>query len=126
MARYYKKWEDHSRRWQRENSRKGLDKNRWNSWLKLSDQTRKQSDPRKYAAGKSIAAQRREKKEQLAAQRIKDAAMRTARTSTINNNVHRMTDSDLDWTLKASKNAIRNRAAQKNVPGYARNPWWYM
>src|SRR5689334_12368755 len=126
MARHYKKWEDHSQRWQREQSRKGLDKRRWNAWLKLSDSTRKHSDPSKYAAGQSIAAQNRERKEREAVKKIKSAATRHARSSTIVHNVHRMTDADLDWTLKASPNAIRKRASMGKVTGYPKNPWWYM
>lgn len=126
MARYFKKWDDHSPRWQREQSRKGLDKGRWNAWLKLSDSTRKGTDPRKYAAGQSIAGQRRERKEQEAVRRIQSSASRKARSSTISHNVHRMSDADLDWTLKASPQSIRKRAAMAKVSGYPKNPWWYM
>lgn len=99
---------------------------RWNGWLKLSEKTRKESDPRKYAAGKSIAAQSRERKESLAAKRIKQAVP-NGRTSVINHNVQRMTDKDLDWTLKASPKDIKSRASNKtyktNYGGT--NPWWY-
>lgn len=125
MARHFKKWEDHSPRWQREQSRKGLDKSRWNAWLKLSESTRKHSDPSKYAAGQSIAGQRRERKEQQAVTKIQSLASRTARTSTIAHNVRRMSDADLDWTLKASPNTIRKRASMRKVSGYVKNPWWY-
>lgn len=126
MARYYKKWEDHSPRWQREQSRKGLDQSRWNAWLKLSDNTRKQTNPSKYAAGQSIAGQRRERKEKEAAKKIEASATRKGRSSTIAHNVKRMTDADLDWTLKASPQAIRKRASMAKVYGYPKNPWWYM
>src|SRR5215471_10544752 len=124
MARHYKKWEDHSPRWQRENSRKGLDKSRWNAWLKLSESTRKQSNPSSYAAGQSIAGQLRERKEKEAAKRIQASASRKARLSTIEHNVHRMSNADLDWTLKASPQAIRKRASMPKVSGYPKNPWW--
>lgn len=126
MARYYKKWEDHSPRWQRDQSRKGLDKSRWNAWLKLSGSTRKQTDPRKYAAGQSIAGQKRERKEQEVIRKIQSSASRTARPSTIAHNVRKMSDTDLDWTLKASPQAIRKRASMPKVSGYIKNPWWYM
>jgi hypothetical protein len=126
MARYFKKWDDHSPRWQREKSRKGLNKNRWDAWLKLSDTTRKQSDPRKYAAGQSIAEQKRERKEREAVKKIESAATRKGRSSTVAHNVHRMTDADLDWTLKASPEAIRKRASMSKIVGYIKNPWWYM
>ena len=126
MARHYKKWEEHSPRWQRENSRKGLDKSRWNAWLKLSNTTRKQSSPSKYAAGQSIAGQTRERKENEAVKRIQAAASRKARSSTIAHNVHRMTNADLDWTLQASPQAIRKRASMAKMSSYPKNPWWYM
>lgn len=126
MARHYKKWEDHSPRWQREQSRKGLDKKRWNAWLKLSEKTRKASDPRDYAAGKSISNQRRERKEREAIRKIKGISF-TGRTSVIIRNVKKMSDSDLEWTLKASDKQLRMRAGDRAVKtqygGY--NPWWY-
>ena len=126
MARHYKKWEEHSARWQREQSRKGLSKGRWDGWLKLSDKTRKTSDPFKYASGQPIAAQRRERKERAAYDKIRQSSSRTARLSTIRNNVRKMSDADLDWTIKASPQAIRNRASKAKINGYHRNPWWYM
>jgi len=98
---------------------------RWNGWLKLSDKTRKDSDPRKYAAGQSIAAQRREKKQQEAVKKVRAANPQAARTSVIQRNVQKMSDKDLEWTLKASPQQIRERASQKHVQGYATNPWWY-
>jgi hypothetical protein len=125
VARYYKKWEDHSPRWQREQTRKGLSKNRWNAWLKLSDKTRKATDPSQYASGKSIADQRRERKIQQAVQKVKSANSQAARTSVIQRNVRKMSDKDLDWTLKASPKQIRERASKKHVQGYPTNPWWY-
>lgn len=126
MARHYKKWEDHSPRWQREAKKSGLTPQRWNGWLKLSDKTRKETDPRKYAAGKTVAAQRRERNEQLAAKKIAASGSRKARTSVVIRNVGKMTDADLQWTLKATSAQIRERASQKHIAGYATNPWWYM
>ena len=125
MPRHFKRWEDHSPRWQRDSARKGLSPQRWNGWLKLSEKTRKESDPRMYAAGKSVADQRRERKEQLAVKHMKASVSKTARTSVIQRNVRRMSDSDLDWTLKAKPETIRRRAAQKHTAGYPSNPWWY-
>jgi hypothetical protein len=126
VARYYKKWEEHSPRWQREQSRKGLDKKRWNAWLKLSDKTRRTSTPDSYAAGKSIASQSRERKEQQVVQRMV-AATTAARVSLIRRNVSRMSNADLDWTLKATNAQIRTRAANKELKGKygGSNPWWY-
>ena len=125
MARHYKKWEDHTPRWQREQSRKGLSQKRWNAWLKLSEKTRKTTDPRQYASGKGIADQRRERKIQQAVARIRSATPQSARTSVIQNNVRKMSDKDLEWTLKASPKSIRQRASNKHVQGYPTNPWWY-
>lgn len=126
MARFYKKWEDHSPRWQREQSRKGLDKKRWNAWLKLSEKTRRTSSPESYAAGKSIANQRREAKVQATIKKM-IAATQAARLSTIKRNVNRMSDKDMDWTLKATTAAIRIRGADKSVKSQygGVNPWWY-
>lgn len=126
MARYYKKWEEHSPRWQREQSRKGLDKKRWNAWLKLSDKTRRTSTPDSYAAGKSIANQTRERKEQQAVQHLV-ANTEGARVSVIKRNVSRMSAKDLDWTLKATSTQIRNRAGSKGIKSQygGSNPWWY-
>jgi hypothetical protein len=122
----YKKWEDHSPRWQREQTRKGLDKKRWNNWLKLSAKTQKQSDPIKYASGKSISDQRRERKEREAVKRIK-AVTFDSRTSVVVRNVSRMSDADLDWTLKASPKQIKAKAGDKALKGRygGVNPWWY-
>jgi hypothetical protein len=126
VARYYKKWEDHSPRWQREQSRKGLDKKRWNAWLKLSDKTRRTSTPASYAAGKSIANQTRERKEQQAIRRIV-AVTTTVRVSVVKRNVSRMSNADLDWTLKATEAQIRSRASNKSLKSKygGVNPWWY-
>jgi hypothetical protein len=125
VARHYKKWEEHSPRWQREARKGGLTPQRWNGWLKLSEKTRKETDPRKYAKGQTVAAQRRERKERDAAARIKSVSKRS-RISTIQRNVSRMKEDDLDWTLKATPEQIRKKASQKHVPGYAVNPWWYV
>ena len=125
MARHYKKWAEHSSRWQRQARKEGLTPQRWDGWLKLSPSTRNETNPRKYAAGQSVAQQRRERKEQLAAQRIASATPRGSRPSVIQRNVKRMSDTDLEWTLKASGKDIRQRASQKSVTGYPSNPWWY-
>lgn len=127
MARHYKKWSEHSTRWQREQSRKGLDKKRWDAWLKLSEKSRKDTTPQAYSAGKSVANQRRERKEQLAVIRIKTATRGNSRTATIVRNVSRMTEKELDWTLKASNSQIAKRAGNKTLKGEGggNNPWWY-
>lgn len=125
MARQFKKWADHSPRWQRDATRQGLIPQRWNRYQKLSENTRKSTDPRKYAAGQSVAQQRKEGRLQQAAQKIRDAAPVTSRKSVIERNVKRMTDKDVAWTLKATPDKIRNRAGQKHVAGYHTNPFWY-
>jgi len=127
VARHFKKWEEHSPRWQREQTRKGLDKKRWNAWLKLSDKTRKVSDPVKYASGSSITNQRRERKEQQAADKIRSVGGTNVRSSVVYRNVKRMTETDLNWTLKASHSQIVGRAGDKTVKTrYGDvNPWWY-
>lgn len=126
MARYYKKWEEHSPRWQREQTRKGLDKKRWNAWLKLSNKTRKVTTPDAYAAGKSVANQRLEGK----IRRVIDKMMNVqfdVRAATVRHNARNMSEKDLDWTLKASPKAIRARAGDKSIKSKygGRNPWWY-
>lgn len=126
MARYYKKWEDHSPRWQREQTRKGLDKKRWNAWLKLSEKTRRDTSPNAYAAGKSISNQRSERKIQQVVSKMVTIQF-NVRPSVVRRNVSRMSEEDLNWTLKASDVAIRKRAADKSqVNRYnGVNPWWY-
>lgn len=124
MARSYKRWEDHSPRWQREQSRNGLDKKRWNAWLKLSEKTRRTSDPVKYAAGTSVASQSRERKEATVVARLMKMSHK-ARLATIKAQVQRMTSKDLDWTLKATDGQIAARASRRKIDGYIRNPWWY-
>lgn len=126
MARYYKRWEEHSTRWQREQSRKGLDKKRWNAWLKLSNKTRKETSPNAYAAGKSVANQRRERKEIQAAKRIKAASRYKSRQASVERNVSKMTEQELDWTIKATDRQIRVKAGDKKLKGQrGGNPWWY-
>lgn len=126
MARHYKKWEEHSPRWQREQSRKGLDKKRWNAWLKLSDKTRKVTTPNAYAAGKSVANQRLEGKIKRATEKMLTVQFEV-RPAVVRRNVARMSEKDLDWTLKASAKAIRMRAGDKSVKNRynGSNPWWY-
>lgn len=125
MARHYKRFEQHSQRWQREARKEGLTPQRWNGWLRLSDKTRKETDPRKYAAGHGIAAQRVERKQQLAERAIMRAAGNRGRKSSVHRNVGKMREGDLDWTIKTGPENIRKRASLKSVPGYAFNPWMY-
>lgn len=127
MARYYKKWEEHSPRWQREQTRKGLDKKRWNAWLKLSDKTRKVTTPDAYAAGKSVANQRVEGKIRRAIEKMLKIQFNT-RPATVVKGVRSMSEKDLDWTLKASERSIRGRAKDKSIKNRygGRNPWWYL
>lgn len=126
MARHYKRWEEHSDRWQREKSRKGLDKRRWNAWLKLSNKTRSVTTPDAYAAGKSVANQRVEGKIKRAIQKMLGIQF-DVRPAVVRRNVARMSEKDLDWTLKASNKTIRARAGDKAIKNRynGSNPWWY-
>lgn len=124
MARRYKRFEEHSERWQKQARKEGVKPERWNSWLKLSESTRKTTDPRKYGVGQSIAAQRIERKRTKAEQSIA-AKRKHGRKSVIRHNVARMTEKDLDWTIRASAQQLSQRASAKTVSGYASNPWWY-
>lgn len=127
MARRYKRFEEHSERWQKQARKEGIDSTRWNGWLKLSEKSRKESDPRKYGAGQSIGTQRIERKRAKAEQRINAArqGVERRRQSVVHYNVGRMMEKDLDWTMQATPQQIRERASKKTVPGYDSNPWWY-
>lgn len=125
MARRYKRFEEHSERWQKQARKEGVDPKRWNSWLKLSDNTRKATDPRKYGSGHTVSAQRIERKRALVERKMNDARLGIGRKAVVRHNVGRMLEKDLDWTLSASGQSIRKRASLKHVTGYDSNPWWY-
>jgi hypothetical protein len=112
----WKSWGDHSDRWKKNARREGLDPNRWNRWRRLSPKTRKDTNPRNYAKGESIARQKRSKLEENVIKRMKENPF--ARDSTIRHNVEKLTNRDLHWAEKASGEALRHRAAGSSS-------WWY-
>jgi len=54
-----KRFGEHSRRWQREALRKGIDPHKWDQWRKLSSRSRKATSPVEYATGTSVRTQLR-------------------------------------------------------------------
>lgn len=122
MSTPQKKWDDHSPRWRREAEKQGLSKHKWDSWLKLSEKSKKVAQPREYAAGRSVAEQRRAKMENDVAEHMN--AMVGGRIGTARAGAAIMSSEQLRWTLKASASQIRHRASKK-VPNGQRNPWWY-
>ncbi len=119
----FKKWDDHSERWKRSQLRKGLTPKRWDSWLRLSQKSKRDTDPYKYASGDSVKDQRR--------QALIDAAFANYKkhiapkeTRRISRNLRKMTNDQLRWTAKATSKSLRNRVNQKPEPGQI-NLWWY-
>ncbi len=123
MSMPRKRWDDHSARWKREAERQGLSKSRWDSWFKLSAKSRKIADPRKYAAGQSVADQRRATLEKRALSNM-SAKFPTGRRSTMLLGIEEMTTAQLRWTANAGIAQLKTRARMKYASG-ERNPWWY-
>ena len=123
MSAPRKKWDDHSARWKREQTRKGLTKSKWDSWFKLSAKSKKVADPYKYAAGMSVAEQRVVKAKAAALSNMRKHFPQ-ARIGTVRLGIEEMTSEQLRWTANASAAQIRRRAAVKPQSG-TRNPWWY-
>lgn len=118
-------WEEHSRAWRAKASAQGMTRQKYNAWLHLSPETQKRTSQREYAAGKNVPQQRREKLERDALTNMLRAASGQARPSFVKKNISKMSNDELQWTIRATPNQIRYRAAKKNVPGHATNPWWY-
>lgn len=122
-----KRFAEHSARWQREAKRDGISPKRWDAWLKLSDKSRRESDPRRYAKGESVAAQRMDTKREQAATKILQAFAVDARVSTVRRGVQGMSNAELNAVLKRSgiklKDFVRTKA-RVSVPGKL-NPFWY-
>lgn len=100
---------------------------RWNQWLKLSPQSRKSSDPREYAKGKSVAAQRMDAKREQAAAKILNAFPAESRPGTVRRGVRAMDTSQLNAVLKRDGAKLREyirTQARNNTPGKL-NPFWY-
>lgn len=119
----FKPWEDHSDRWKRSQLRKGLTPKRWDAWLRLSQKSRRDTDPYKYASGDSVRDQRR--------QALIDAAMANYKkqiapkeTKRIARNLRRMSNDQLRWTAKATSASLLKRVKMKPEPG-RENLWWY-
>jgi hypothetical protein len=123
MSAPQKRWDDHSPRWKREAVKQGLSKQKWDSWLKLSEKSKKIAAPREYAAGKSVAEQRRAKIETDVVEHMQ--ATVGGRIGTVRAGAAIMTSEQLRWTLKASAKQIRHRARTYKVSAGQRNPWWY-
>lgn len=64
MARQVKRFGEHSQRWQKEARAQGISPTKWNKWRRLSESTRKATNPTDYAKGKTVATFRTEQKQQ--------------------------------------------------------------
>lgn len=53
----FKKFSEHSQRWQREKLRDGVNPARWNAWNRLSEKSRKSTTPTAYGQGQSVREQ---------------------------------------------------------------------
>lgn len=123
MSSPRKKWDDHSERWKREQTKKGLSKSKWDSWFKLSPKSKKVADPYKYAAGQSVAEQRVTKARAAALANMR-RHFPQGRIGTMKLGIDQMTSEQLRWTATASGARMRKRASAKPGTGQ-RNPWWY-
>lgn len=119
----FKRWEDHSARWQREHSAAGETKAKWNRFLKLSGKTRKGANIREYAKGVSVPAQRKTKAVTTAITRMKSLGF--GREYVIERGAEHMTAVELRWTSTASIAQIKLRAGNKKYVRNGINPWWY-
>lgn len=125
MSAPRKRWDDHTPKWQRQATREGMTRARWDAWFSLSAVTRKKTDPRQYAKGITVATQRRTAQENAAADRMSELRASASQT-TIRKGVAIMTARQLRWTIKAKDFLIRKRASMPaSVYGLPRNPWWY-
>lgn len=118
-----KRWDEHSARWKREAEKAGLTKTRWDNWFKLSAKSRKLTDPRKYAAGESVAYQRRSQLETKAMSNMQ-LKFPVGRRATMRMGIEIMTSAQLRWTATATLGQLKSKARMKFPPG-ERNPWWY-
>lgn len=125
MSAPRKRWDDHSPKWQRQATREGLTRARWDAWFNLSPASRKVTNPREYAKGITVTAQRRRAQEDAAAD-VMGQLRASASDTTIRKGVAIMTARQLRWTIKAKPHQIRKRAAMPaGAFGLPRNPWWY-
>lgn len=119
-----KSWDDHSPRWKREAEKQGLTKQRWDAWRKLSTKTRRETDPRRYASGETVAEIRRDKLEAAAVRHMITTLGARVRRSTILKGVSEMTMEELRFAGSATKEQLGKRAARK-MSGRVHNPFWY-
>ncbi len=82
---------------------------RWDAWFKLSAKTRKETDPRAYAKGVTVAVQRRERAESVAIARLSRLSYKS-RVATIRQNVKQMTTTELRRILNMSDSDVKRRA----------------
>lgn len=122
MSAPRKSWDDHSDRWKRDQTRKGLSRSKWDSWFKLSPKSRKITNPYEYAKGRSVAEQRLTSARKAAFDNMVKQV--NGRIGTIRVGVEMMTAEQLRWTAKANAQQIRRRAGMKMANGKY-NPWWY-
>lgn len=122
-----KPFRSHSERWQREAIRDGVDPKRWDRWTELSEKSRANSDPRKYAQGQSVPAQQRELKVSDLSAKI-NQAMPNIGDRTAGRIAKRLPSRELNKLAKMDPNKrpayIRKRAAMRPEPGQS-NPYWY-
>ena len=123
MSAPRKKWDAHSERWKREQSKKGLTRAKWDAWFKLSAKSKAVADPYKYAQGVSVADQRRTSAEKAALDNML-THHRAGREATMLLGIKAMTAKELRWTAKANGAQLRAKASIKMVER-ERNPWWY-
>lgn len=119
----FKSWDEHSERWKRDQAKAGLSKQRWNSFLKLSDKSQRSADIRQYAKGFSVGEQRKEKARSIAAEKI--TSSRFGNDYVSRKGVDSMTAAQLRWTANATPDQIRARARNSKYIVNNRNPWWY-
>lgn len=53
----FKKFSDHSARWQREKTKAGVTPQKWNAWDKLTPKSKKVTNPTEYGKGESVRDQ---------------------------------------------------------------------
>lgn len=124
MSAPRKRWDDHSAKWRRQAIIDGLSKARWDAWFNLSPSARKDTDPRRYAAGQSVAQQRRSTIENAVTDKMLSLSAESSER-TIRKGIAEMSSRQLRWTLKADAHRIRRRATQGPSDTTTRNPWWY-
>jgi hypothetical protein len=73
MAAQVKRFGDHSKRWQREARKKGIDPKKWDRWRQLTPKSRKVTNPADYGSGETVRHQIRKALLDAAVSRVADA-----------------------------------------------------